>query len=388
MTDSSTLKEVVRHLEAHKRFISPVIKNLDTGETFHASELNSRVPKGVDPSQLSKDRRRLDLGELVCMPVLGLIPPTMKPNTITYINHVANWMLLVMAAFSPILPVRWQMFVLCLCAVVNFLCMMLDCLDGMHARATNQTSKLGEVLDHWFDAIHVPMVCGGVAFALQFSTWALTITMVLQVALYGAQLIVYHYQRVFLQTSGVEGQALTSLIYIWAATLASYPDDHYLVALTRTGLSVIGPVTMIKLSWYFITRMDRVQLHDLGLIVAVCSAFAALCIVGILSRFEFLLVISFISFRVIGSYVVDSVLQRPHPGIDPAIYHWLIGIILSHFVAEPIPIRTFFSRLVPLIGDWSFDSDVHQLLPYGMCVDLGLRNVAQFIKAKPRFVQK
>eukprot|EP00494_Astrolonche_serrata_P020023 UN20240 len=44
------------------------------------------------------------------------------------------------------------------CSLTNYISMALDCLDGMHARATNQCSRVGELLDHWTDSFSVPII--------------------------------------------------------------------------------------------------------------------------------------------------------------------------------------------------------------------------------------
>ncbi len=46
------------------------------------------------------------------------------------------------------------------------LSMIGDSLDGMHARRTDQCSKLGEMMDHWLDAIIVPLTTLGITVAL------------------------------------------------------------------------------------------------------------------------------------------------------------------------------------------------------------------------------
>lgn len=40
----------------------------------------------------------------------------------------------------------------------------------MHARRSKKVSRLGEFLDHWFDALHVPLLCTGIIHAMQFSS--------------------------------------------------------------------------------------------------------------------------------------------------------------------------------------------------------------------------
>jgi hypothetical protein len=108
-----------------------------------------------------------DLGENICRPLVPLIPRWVHPNHITLTNRtcaalhsalapftrvsalntssfpsadLANWLLLALTFAAPLTSSPATVYVVC--AVVNFGCMVLDCLDGMHARATKQTSKV------------------------------------------------------------------------------------------------------------------------------------------------------------------------------------------------------------------------------------------------------
>lgn len=212
---SETLHEVATKMKHRRKWIAPTVRNLDTGETFSVKEMDHKIPKGVDPSIFS-DQTRIDVGEVICRPFVPLIPKWVTPNAITYTNHAVNWILLLsMVALDHISEMRPRVYIIITGAVLNFICMMLDCLDGMHARNTKQTSKLGEVLDHYFDAVHTPFVTGAVMLALRLPKWAIATIMVGNVAVYNSQLIVYHYQRIFVPTAGVEGQIGTSIFFLF-----------------------------------------------------------------------------------------------------------------------------------------------------------------------------
>ncbi len=55
---------------------------------------------------------------------------------------VCNWILFGLSVTAQNFDRDTHVRMLVAAGVVNFLCMMLDCLDGMHARNTNQTSKV------------------------------------------------------------------------------------------------------------------------------------------------------------------------------------------------------------------------------------------------------
>ena len=85
----------------------------------------------------------------------------------------------------------------------------LDNLDGMQARRTNRCSKLGELMDHWLDAIHVPLANVGMAMALQLAPWAVVGVVVSGTMIYQAQVLHYHVKRVFIHppTSGTDARS-------------------------------------------------------------------------------------------------------------------------------------------------------------------------------------
>lgn len=106
-----------------------------------------------------KDPHRVDLGECLYYPIVPFIPHCIHPNHISFICLIFGILLFVASCFVPYYYMQQdyeQCAVLCLiCAFCNFMTMTLDCLDGLHARATKQCSYLGALLDHWFDSIGV-----------------------------------------------------------------------------------------------------------------------------------------------------------------------------------------------------------------------------------------
>ena len=88
-------------------------------------------------------------------PLTDLIPPSVHPNTISYINALNCWVLLAFAYLANLTEPSYPFLTLIIrikCAFFIFASMILDCLDGLHARKTDQCSTLGELLDHTLDA--------------------------------------------------------------------------------------------------------------------------------------------------------------------------------------------------------------------------------------------
>lgn len=88
-----------------------------------------------------------DIGHLLCEPLVPLIPIDVTPNQITLVNHMGNLLLFLMslAAHSIFNRAEYPQtytFLMLSCGFTNFTCMLLDCLDGMHARRTGRSSKV------------------------------------------------------------------------------------------------------------------------------------------------------------------------------------------------------------------------------------------------------
>lgn len=93
---------------------------------------------------MSEGRVHADLGYTICNHVQPYIPRSITPNQMTLFNHVLNWFLLYLSWLGGdvTLGLQDRQNLLLVCSAVNFVCMMLDCLDGMHARRTGQCSKV------------------------------------------------------------------------------------------------------------------------------------------------------------------------------------------------------------------------------------------------------
>lgn len=103
----------------------------------------------------------------VFMPVVRALPLSITPNQITVFGNVLIWLVvaLTLAArhASPLL--------LAALAVAYALYVLSDCVDGLFARHTQRTSRLGELLDHGLDSISLPLVTLGFAVAMNQPAW-------------------------------------------------------------------------------------------------------------------------------------------------------------------------------------------------------------------------
>jgi phosphatidylglycerophosphate synthase len=101
------------------------------------------------------------------VPLVRSLPRRITPNMVTVFGHAAVWLTFVVA-LSRAQPGAWIFAAL----GVSYLTYALaDCIDGMFARHTGRTSRLGELLDHGFDAISLPLVSLGIGIATRLPAW-------------------------------------------------------------------------------------------------------------------------------------------------------------------------------------------------------------------------
>lgn len=274
--------------------------------------------------------------EWLCEPLLERIPASVHPNTISLWTHFIAWLTATSAVVSAKLDQPYRSFALLAASVGMLLSMIGDCLDGMHARRTHQTSKLGEMMDHWLDAIIVPLVTIGASMALEMEPWVIAAVNVMVAMVYHAQLVLYHHTGKFIHpepASGVEGQFGVSVGYVGIAALFYYVQraapwlDVALIA-----LGVLAIVVELKCSAFYYTkpgfRMDRHLIF-----VAMCAALGGLYLRGIIDVYAFLMALVFTSFRISGSYVLFTIVKKPYSGTDYGMVGFIAAIAGAHYAA-------------------------------------------------------
>ena len=107
------------------------------------------------------------LREPVFVPLVHALPRRITPNQVTVFGHIIVW-LTVALVLALDEPGAWLIAAMGL----SFLAYALaDCIDGMFARHTQRTSRLGELLDHGFDAVSLPLVSLGIGIAMRLPPW-------------------------------------------------------------------------------------------------------------------------------------------------------------------------------------------------------------------------
>jgi phosphatidylglycerophosphate synthase len=246
-----------------------------------------------------------------------------------------------------------------------FLAMVGDCLDGMHARRTSQCSRLGELMDHWLDAIVVPLASIGLSYALEMEPWALVSINVTAAMVYHGQLVLYHHTGKFVHpepATGVEAQFALSIGYVGLAALLFFVDRNQpWLDVAVAGIALLGLFIQARCNLFYYVRLGKLLRYHL-LFVVMCSGLGLLYWLGAIDTYAFALVLTFVSFRISGTYVLFTIVRRRYDGNDWGVLAWLAAMFAGYFMA-PISLGPF---------------TLQALLPYLACVYMVGRNMRDF----------
>jgi len=305
----------------------------------------------------------------LCQPLLPYIPRSARPNTISLLSHGVSWLTAVLAVSSVHLPAPQRSLALIGAGLGMLLSMIGDCLDDMHAQATDQRTKLGAMMDRWLDAIVVPLVVLGASLALEMEPWAIAAVNVTAIMVYNGQLVLYHHTGKFLRpepATGMEAQFGLSLGYmLYGALLFFVPRDRLWLDYGVLGIALLGLYVQMRCNAYFYLRLGKLMRHHLAF-VGMLSAFGALYLLGAIDLYAFALTLVFTSFRVCGSYVLFTFVGRPYGGGDLGVVAFIAAIAGAHLLLQP----------VALAGHLTLPG----LLAYLACAYMLARNLQDFAR--------
>jgi cardiolipin synthase len=288
------------------------------------------------------------------------------PNTVSVITHVIAWMTAILAVSSVHMPKGQRSAALVFAGFGMLLSMIGDSLDGMHARRTNQCSKLGEMMDHWLDAIIVPLTTIGITLALEMPMWAIAVVNITGAMVYQGQLVLYHHTGKFIHpepATGMEAQLGLSVGYVGLAGL------FYFVARTQpwldmaiSALALFGIYIELRCNWFYYVRLGKLMRFHL-LFVVLCGGFGALYLMRVIDLYAFVLALVCTSFRISGTYVLATIVRKPFNGNDFGVVAFLVALFGAHFA---LPAATLGPLPLPLA------------LSYAACVYMVTRNLIDF----------
>lgn len=275
----------------------------------------------------------------MCEPLLPHIPASLHPNTISLMTHAVVWVTAVLAVCSVFMSPLGQALALIGAGIGMFISMLGDCIDGLHARRTNQCTKLGELMDHWLDAIVVPLATVGITCALQMPPWAIVAVNVSAAMVYNSQLVLYHHTGRFVvaePATGPEAQFGLSLGYIAIAGFFYYiKRDQPWLDMAFGALAVAGVVVQMRCNNFYYKQLGR-NLVEHANFVALCLGFGALYLLDVISMHMFLLALVFTSFRICGTYVLKTIVKERFNGNDLGLAAFIALIFGVHYAVHPV----------------------------------------------------
>lgn len=249
----------------------------------------------------------------VWKPFVNILPKGVTPNMLTYLGlvFVAT---MVVGTWLAALGHKWGLL---LTAASTFLYMLCDNSDGILARTTGQTSRLGEFLDHWLDSISFVLVNACIAYSLGFTGSLLFVYVAMMTLAFYVTMWEHHYTGIFF--SGHIGSNESMLIYIisyillfffpQASWLAHNESSWYSVASVLFVMAVVGSAfTALGCLW-------RVKKHFVDVILFTLSFLAVglWSYYGLLSSFWITILLTGINTIFCGKLVKLHLAKFPSP---------------------------------------------------------------------------
>ena len=179
-------------------------------------------------------------------PLLEVIPASWSPNSLTLLSTLCCALSFLLALF-----LNESTFAMLMAAVLVFAYVSLDNMDGAHARRTEQSSPLGEFLDHWLDTLNNGFVVLGACAAVGLGPLlTLLVFAAGTLAFFGVQLEL-RYTGVFRmgRIADIEGNTAVSGLYILVALFGHHLFLSEIFSggptiATLIGLGVMGQALM------------------------------------------------------------------------------------------------------------------------------------------------
>ncbi len=290
--------------------------------------------------------------ERFCRPLVALLPRPLRPNTISVVNHLVMWATVLLLGAAASFQGVAALTILYLGSLGFVVSAILDNLDGMHARATGQCSKLGELLDHGLDAPNVLLNAVGIVLALQLESYVAAAGLLSTAFVYHAQVVLDHHTGKWIPppVSAPAGQlACTLTVLAWGAVflLLGRSEPAVEVSVDVFGWAVVA---LNCRQWFFyLVRLKSLVVYHLNLVV-IGSAYAGLYLFGVIDLVALIALVVGVSYRLTGTCVLRTLQGEPCHGWDPSVLAWLALISGLAFV-DPIQLgETTLQRLTPYLA--------------------------------------
>ncbi|MDG2335172.1 MAG: CDP-alcohol phosphatidyltransferase family protein [Myxococcota bacterium] len=189
-------------------------------------------------------------------PLLRYIPASISPNALTGISTLCCFLSFLLAAVANTHPAA-----MVAASVLVFGYLSLDNMDGAYARATGQSSRLGEFLDHWLDTLNNGFVVLGACLAVGLTPlFTLLVLAAGTLAFFAVQLElqktgVFRMGRV----ADIEGNTAVSGLYLAVALMGPGFFDQTPLANGPSLALLLGAGVMGQALWTSFTALKRIE---------------------------------------------------------------------------------------------------------------------------------
>ena len=290
--------------------------------------------------------------ERFCRPLVARLPRALRPNTISVVNHLVMWATVLLLGVAASFQGVEALIILYVGSLGFVVSAILDNLDGMHARATAQCSKLGELLDHGLDAPNVLLNSVGILLALQLESYVAVAGLLSTAFVYHAQVVLDHHtgQWISPPVSAPAGQmACTLTVLVWGAVFLLFGRSEPAVEVSVDVFGWAVAVVNCRQWFFYLVRLKSLAVHHLNLILISC-AYAGLYLSGVIDLVALIVLIVGVNYRLTGSYVLHTLKGRRYHGWDPSVLAWL-ALIAGLALIDPIQLgETTLQRLAPYLA--------------------------------------
>jgi len=306
------------------------------------------APSGSDPTlfELTDDDANIVdrfLEKHIYSRIVPKLPYSLHPNYISCTNVCICWFSIYLAFAAVDIETKHHLLAFCYRLIVAMgvlTSLLLDSLDGLHARATKQTSKMGEILDHSFDCSNVLVVGATLIVSLgeAIPWYALPYTVLATGFIYNAQLVIFSRENQWIlpPVSGVTAQLVVGLSQVVGAILFLCVHRQSPIVIWSCNIFVtVSIFIQFKDQWHYcqILRSYRKSHLDVHIrYVIINCVFALVFTLGFISRRTFILGAALISWKLNGKYLIRTVLRNdktrkdiiPDNFLSPLVFGWMV----------------------------------------------------------------
>ena len=284
------------------------------------------------------------LDKYISIPIVKILPKKLKPNIIT-ICSVFFMLLCSLFTWIAFHGARWGFIA---AGISVFLYATGDNVDGIHARATAQTSQMGEFLDHWLDSINVVIVNICIVFVLHLQGWVMVLYMVSMTVALFATVWKHHETGIFFRAKIGTSDGLLAIVILYILLFFYFktPAFTYNGPLKINVASSLAYITILvsiitTVSILFSVRKNLIEYLPLILAMLVISIWV---LTGMMNRLVAGLLIYGINIPVHGRFLLARLCRK-----KSQYRNWVISILsviglVILFIKDnfSFPVETYF----------------------------------------------